>query len=144
VSVDSGGSTGLWFILSVVVAWLVIYTAVSAAVDHALHPTVPRLQAEATATPDGVQFAVTNVGGGPAFDLRVRWHETPTGETLADTPILGVNGQLDWTLDVGAVPGETQIVRSLDLNWALGLQPGSSRYSATRAVLVPSRLAPTP
>ncbi len=142
MSVDSGGSAGLWFIVSVVVAWLVIYTAVRAAVGHALDRDEPRLLAEATASQNGVSFAVTNIGMRPAFDLRVRWHDTPTGEALAHTPMLGANGRLEWSLDVGAVAGETQIVRSLDLNWASGLPAESNRRSAARAVLIPSRLAP--
>lgn len=146
MSVDSGGSAGFvfWFIFSLVVAWLVIYTAVRLAVGHALDRTQPRLLAEAYATANGVQFAVTNVGTGPAFDLSVRWHGTRIGEPLASTPMLGVNRRLEWTISVGPVPGETQIVRRLELSWAMGLYPDSIRPSATCAVLVPSRLAAAP
>jgi hypothetical protein len=146
MSVNSGDSTGiaLWFVLSVVVAWLVIYTAVRFAVGHALDRTEPRLVVEAHAVATGVQFAVANVGTGPAFDLLVRWKENPVGEPLARTLMLDVSGRLEWTLDIGPIAGEAAIVRRLELSWAMGLSPDSIRQSTTRAVLVPSRLAPAP
>ena len=136
---DSGGVLIL-LLIELVGFWLIIYTAVRAAVGHALDRVKPRLVAEARTTPEGVHFVVTNTGTAPAFDGFVRWSARPTGEALAYTPMLGLNGRLEWAVPAEAVADETQSVRKLELDWTGGLDPSAGRQSTTRAVLVPSRL----
>ena len=132
--------TGLLFLLlSLVVTWLILYSAVRAAVGHALDRTKPRFVVETTARSDSVQFAITNVGTAPAVDLVARWLDEPRGEPLARTPILGVNARFDFRLDVPEVAGETDVVRSLKLEWSRG--PDLARASVPCVVLVPSRLS---
>jgi hypothetical protein len=141
VSVDNGGGAVLWLILSLVVFWLVIYTAVRVAVGQALDRNQQRLVAEARTTPDGVEFAITNLGTAPAIDLFVRW-SNDSESVLAHTPLLAENGRLEWTIAGEPIPNETQVVRSLLLDWAVGVDPSASgRNSSRRAVLVPSRMA---
>ena len=141
-----GGGSGLdawiYFLLflfiSLAITWLIIYTAVRAAVGHALDRMKPHFVAEATAAPDGVQFVVSNVGSAPAVDLVVRWLDQPLGEPIARAPFLGVNARLEWTLAAAQVPGETGSIRRLRLQWSR--DPDLGIESVTCAVLVPSRL----
>jgi hypothetical protein len=128
----------LFLIISLVVTWLIIYSAVRAAVGHALDRTKPRFVVEATTNSEGVKFAVTNVGSAPAVDLTARWLEKPVDEPLARVPLLGVNARFEWTVAAVALPGETQTVRSLKLQWTRDPDLGSA--SVTCVVLVPSRL----
>lgn len=141
---DNNASAAAYLVVALIVSWLLIYTAVSAGVGHALDRMRPRLLAEAHATPDGVRFVVVNVGTGPAFDLSVRWSENRAGDPLARTPMLGVNGRLEWSVPVGPGSDENQTIRRLWLDWCDSLDPSAGRASSTRAVLVPSTLAPTP
>ena len=144
MSTGDGGTAALWLILSLVVSWLVIYTAVRVAVGHALERSQPLLVAEARATPAGVEFVITNSGTSSAIDLSVRWSGAPKTEILAHAPLLAVNGRLEWTVAVEPIPNETQLVRTLLIDWAVEVDPSSSvRQSSRRAVLVPSRLAKT-
>jgi len=141
VAVDSGGAV-LWLILLLVVFWLLMYTAVRAAVGHALDRIRPRLGAEARTVPEGVAFSVTNRGTAPAIDLFVRWAGDPAESVLAHTPLLAVDDRLEWTIAAEPIPDETQVVRNLMLDWAVGVDASSSgRTSSRRAVLVPSRMA---
>jgi hypothetical protein len=140
---DGGNASGyalIFFILSLVIAWLIIYTAVRAAVGHALDRTNPRLVAEATTMPDGVFFAVLNAGTAPAIDLTVRWFGAPSHAVLARTPFLGLDDRFEWTVPAPAVPNETASPRKLTLEWARDPDPSLGRRSMTCAVLVPSRL----
>src|SRR5271157_1831483 len=116
MSADAGLSAVILLILSVAFSWLVIYTAVRAAVGHALDRLKPRLVAEALTTPQGVDFVVTNVGTAAAFDVSARWSGRPAGEPLARTPMLGLNARLEWTLAAEPVPDEAQSVRTLRLD----------------------------
>lgn len=136
---DNGASAAL-FLVSLLVSWLVIYTAVRAAVGHALDRAKPRLMAEAHTTAEGVQFVVSNTGTGSAFDVAVRWPNRPTGEVLARTQLLGPNGRLEWTLAIAPIPNETQSVRTLAVDWANGVDPSAGRQIGLLAVLVPSQL----
>ena len=139
---DGGNASGdalIFFIVSLVIAWLIIYTAVRAAVGHALDRTNPRLVAEATTTPDGVHFAVLNSGTAPAIDVAVRWFGTPADATLARTPLLGIDARFEWSVPAPSVPGETTSVRKMTLEWAPDSDP-LGRRSMSCPVLVPSRL----
>ena len=73
----------------------------------------PRLARPACCPP----LVVINVGTGPAFDLSVRWSENPAGDLLARTPMLGVNGRLEWSVPVGPGSDENQTIRRLWLDW---------------------------
>lgn len=137
---DSNWTFVVWLILSLLVSWLLIYTAVRAGVGHALDRVQPRLIAEAHTTLNGVEFVVCNVGTGPAFDVSVWWSDRPTGEALARTPMLGQNGKLEWTLAAEPIPDETQSVRRLKLDWGIGSNQPDERRHSTLAVLVPARL----
>jgi hypothetical protein len=130
----------IWLAVSVLVAWLIIYTAVRAGVGHALDRAEPRLVADTHVTPTGVEFVVSNLGLGPAFDVSVRWLDRAAGDALVRTPMLGRNGTLAWTVPVGPVPDERQSVLSLKVDWGNHLDPSVGRHSTTLAVLVPSRL----
>jgi hypothetical protein len=141
MSTGDGGTAALWVILSLVVSWLVIYTAVRTATGHALDRTQPRLVAEAHTTPEGVDFVITNLGTGPAFSVSVWWSDDPAKSILARTPLLAVNGKLEWTLHAEPIPAETRLVRSLQLDWGVGIDASWGRRSGRREVLVPSRLA---
>jgi hypothetical protein len=141
---DNNIAVVAYFVITLIVAWLVIYTAVRTGVGHALDRIQPRLLAEAHQTPDGVRFAVVNVGTGPAFDLSVRWSENPAGDPLARTPMLEVNGRLEWSVPVEPGSNEGATIRRLRLDWCGSLDPSASRASSTRAVLVPWTLTPTP
>jgi hypothetical protein len=55
--------------------------------------------------------------------------------------LLGANGTLAWTIVVAPIPDEALVVRSLMLDWAMGVNPSLGRRSLRRDVLVPSRLA---
>jgi hypothetical protein len=139
---DGFAAVILW-ILGIVASWLFIYTAVRAAVGHCLDRRRPLLQAVATARPEAVRLAITNTGSGPAFDVSVRWQDE-LSTLLAGTPLLAPGSDLDVDLAVRAVEGETQIVRFLKVEGRHDLDSDpSSRFSERRAVLVPSRLAPT-
>ena len=146
MEVNYGGGSGaeawvyflLFLFISLAITWLIIYTAVRAAVGHALDRMKPHMVAEATATPDGVQFVVTNVGSAPAVDLVVRWLDQPLGEPIARTPFLGVNARFEWTLAVADVPGETDSIRRLSVQWSRDPDPGNETVKC--AVFVPSRL----
>jgi len=140
MSSDIGGVMVLWLVLWLVVPWLFVYTAVRVAVGHALDRVKPRLLAETQTTPAGVAFTVTNVGTGPAFDLFVRWPGDAAEGALAHSPLLGVNGKLEWTIAAAPAPEEVEKVRSLRLDWSAQLDPARGRKSAVQAVLVPSRL----
>jgi hypothetical protein len=141
VSADNSGAAVLWLILSLVVLWLVVYTAVRVAVGHALDRRRQRLVAEVRTTPDGVEFAIANLGTAPAIDLFVRWFND-SDSVLAHTPLLAENGRLEWTIASEPIPNEIQVVRSLLFDWADGIeQPTAGRNSSGYAVLVPSRLA---
>jgi hypothetical protein len=140
---DGGNASGdalIFFIVSLVIAWLIIYTAVRAAVGHALDRENPRLVAEATTTPDGVHFAVLNAGTAPAIDLTVRWFGAPADATLARTPLLGIDARLEWSVPAPMVVDETTSVRKLTLEWARDTDPSLGRHSMSCPVLVPSRL----
>ena len=131
----------LFFLLaSLAVTWVVIYTAVRAATSHALDRREPRLNAEAKTSPEGVEVVVNNFGTAPALAVEVRWSEPEGGMVLAQTPLLAVGGTLSWNLAVPAVPDETMTVRKLNVSWANNVDPSYPRKSATRLVLVPSRL----
>ena len=62
-----------WLLVSLAISWLLIYTAVRTGVGHALDRVEPRLVAETNITLLGVEFVVSNIGLGPAFDVSVRW-----------------------------------------------------------------------
>jgi hypothetical protein len=141
VYVSNDSSAIFWFLISLVLMWLIIYTAVRAAVGHFLGRR-PLLEAEATTKPDGVRLTITNAGTGPAFDVAVGWQDEPSKEPLARTPMLRIGGSLEVDLAVRAVEGETQIVRFLKLAWREDPDPSPNLFSGRRAVLVPSRLAP--
>jgi hypothetical protein len=127
----------LYLFISLAITWLIIYTAVRAAVGHALDRMKPRFVAEATATPDGVRFVVSNVGSAPAVDVAVRWTEQPSGEPIVRTAFVGVSARFEWELAVAQVPGTAGSVRGLRLQWSGG--PDRSRETATCVVLVPAR-----
>ena len=135
--IDTWISFLVYLFISLAITWLIIYTAVRAAVGHALDRTKPRLVAEATATPDGVRFVVSNVGSAPAVDVAVRWTEQPYGEPIARTAFVGVNARFEWTLPVAQVPSGAGSIRGLRIQWSGG--PDRGRESATCVVLVPSR-----
>ena len=130
----------VWLLISLLVSWLIIYTAVRTGVGHALDRVEPRLVAETHITATGVEFVVSNLGLGPAFDVSARWLDRPTGEALARTPLLGRNGTLEWTVVAAPVPDERQSVLKLKVDWGTTLDPSPGRHSTTLAVLVPSRL----
>jgi Kef-type K+ transport system membrane component KefB len=145
MSVDSYNGDGgfyavLFLVVSLVVTWLFIYTAVRAAVGHALDRAKSRLIAEAHTTPGGVEFVVANVGTAPAFDLSVRWVDGPSGIVLAHTLLLGINDRLEWTLVGPVLPGEALSVRRIKLEWGSATDPSYGRQFAICAVLVPSRI----
>ena len=135
----SGAESWIYFLLflfiSLAITWLIIYTAARAAVGHALDRMRSRLAAEASTTPGGVEFVVSNVGSAPAVDLAVRWLDRPFDEPMARTPLLGVGAKLEWTIAAADVPGDTDEIRRLKLDWAH--DPGSGRESAVRVVRVP-------
>jgi hypothetical protein len=139
---DNSGQAVLWVLISLIVSWLIVYTAVRTAVGHALDRPKARLVAGAQVTPAGVQFVVTNVGTGAAFDLSVRWSGRPASEVLARIPLLGSNAMLHWMLAAEPEADNLQSVGLLTAAWSTGLEPASGRESATLAVLVPSRLVP--
>jgi hypothetical protein len=139
VYTDSGASAVL-LLVSILLSWLVIYTAVRAGVGHALDRSKPRLTAEAHATTDAVHFSVSNVGTGSAFNVAVRWSNRPTGEVLARTQMLGLNGRLEWTLAIAPIPDEAESIRTLTVDWANGVDPSIGRQLRLLAVLVPSQL----
>jgi hypothetical protein len=127
--------------LSLLVTWLIIYTAVVAGVGHVLSPAA-RLKADANVTPEGVEFVVTNVGTGPAFDFSVRWLGTPAEAVLAQAPLLQEGAVLRWVVQATpAGPGEASTVRQLQLTWRPGMNPDHMRKYAFLAVLVPPSLA---
>jgi hypothetical protein len=137
---QTGGEALVWLIVLVAGLWLIVYTAVRAAVGHALDRVKPRLLAEARTTDEGVDFTITNASTAPAFDVSVRWRGGREEDALAHAPMLGLNGRLEWTLPAEPVPGEVQKIRVLELDWVSGLDPAAPRESTRRAVLVPSRL----
>jgi hypothetical protein len=139
---DNSGLAVVWLVLSLVVLWLIIYSAVRAAVAHALDRSKPRLVAQAYTTPEGVQFVVSNIGTGAAFDVSVRWTGRPAAEALARIPLLGRNGTLEWTLLVELRPDDLYSVGLLTAAWSPGLDPAAIREYANLAVLVPSRVVP--
>jgi hypothetical protein len=146
MNVDYGGGTdaGLYFLLflfiSIAITWLIIYTAVRAAVGHAMDRPAPRLVAEAVTTADEVRFAISNLGTAPVVNLAVRWHRAPAEEYLARTPFLGVNARFEWTMPVPAAQAEELVVRWLEMSWVRHPDPSLGRRSETCPVLVPSRL----
>lgn len=137
---DNSASAFLLLLISVVVSWLIIYTAVRAAVGHALDRSKPRFAVETETTEQGVHFAVSNVGSGSAFDVTARWSNAPIGEVLARARLLGPNGRLEWTLAAAPTPDELQSIRTLTVDWANGIDPAAGRQFKLLAVLVPSQL----
>ncbi len=137
---DNGTSAFLFLLVSVVVSWLVIYTAVAAGVGHALDRSRPRFVAEAHTTEQGVHFLISNLGTGSAFDVTARWSNAPVGEVLARARLLGPNGRLEWTLAAAPIPDELQSIRTLTVDWANGIDPSAGRQFKDLAVLVPSQL----
>jgi hypothetical protein len=127
-------------LLSIVVSWVVIYTAVRAAVGHTLDRTKPRFVAETHTTEQGVHFLVSNVGTRSAFDVAARWSNAPIGEVLARARLLGPNGRLEWTLMAAPTPDELQSIQTLTVDWANGIDPLAGRQFMHLAVLVPSQL----
>jgi hypothetical protein len=83
---------------------------------------------------------VSNVGTGSAFNVAVRWSNRPTGEVLARTQMLGLNGRLEWTLAIAPIPNEAESIRTLTVDWANGVDPSTGRQLRLLAVLVPSQL----
>ena len=144
MDVQYGGANGLAFaffiILSFAVSWLLIYTAVAAALGHALHSPRARMTADARVTSDGVAFVVTNVGTGPAFNLSVRWQGAPIEAALAQTPLLQERATLQWILTGPAEPDDALQVRQVELQWNSVINPSYDRMSTVLPVLVPSRL----
>jgi hypothetical protein len=136
----SGGEAWIYFLLflfiSLAITWLIIYTAVRAAVGHALDRMKPRLTAEATTSPNGVEFVVSNLGSVPAVDLTVCWSDRPLDEPLARAPFLGAGAKLEWSIAAPEVPGATQEIRRLKLSWAR--DPDSGRESVDRVVRIPA------
>jgi hypothetical protein len=137
---DNSSSAFLLLLISVVVSWVVIYTAVAAGVGHALDRSKPRFSAETQTTEQGVHFLVSNVGSGSAFDVTARWSNAPIGEVLARARLLGPNGRLEWTLAAAPIPDELQSIRTLTVDWANGIDPSTGRQFKHLAVLVPSQL----
>ena len=137
---DNSSSAFLLLLISVVVSWLIIYTAVRAAVGHVLDRSRPRFVAETNMTEQGVYFLVSNVGTGSAFDVTARWSNAPSGEVLARARLLGPNGRLAWTLAAAPTPDELQSIRTLTVDWANGIDPAAGRQFKLLAVLVPSQL----
>jgi hypothetical protein len=137
---DNSSSAFLLLLISVVVSWLVIYTAVATGVGHALDRVKPRFVAEAHTTEQGVHLLVSNVGNGPAFDVMARWSNAPVGEVLARARLLGPNGRIEWTLAATPIPDELQSIRTLRVDWANGIDPSTGRDFKDLAVLVPSQL----
>jgi hypothetical protein len=137
---DNGTSALVLFLLTVVVSWVVIYTAVVAGVGHALDRSKPRFVAEAQTTEQGVHFLVLNVGTGSAFDVTARWSNAPLGEVLARARLLGPNDRLEWTLAAAPTPDELQSIRTLTVDWANAIDPSAGRQFKHLAVLVPSQL----
>ena len=137
---NNSSSGFLFLLISVVVSWLVIYTAVAAGVGHALDRTKPRFVAEAHTTEQGVHFLISNLGTGSAFDVTARWSNAPVGELLARARLLGPNGRIEWTLAATPIPDELQSIRTLRVDWANGIDPPASREFEHLAVLVPSQL----
>ncbi|HEY5486720.1 MAG TPA: hypothetical protein VIK06_03655 [Candidatus Limnocylindrales bacterium] len=135
-----GATAAVFLLFSLVISWLVIYTAVAAGVGHALDRVKPRLLAEVHTTEQGVRFVVSNLGTGSAFDVTARWSNAPTGEVLARTRLLGPNGRLEWTLAAAPIPDELQSIRTLTVDWANGIDPAAGRQFKLLAVLVPSQL----
>jgi hypothetical protein len=141
--INGSGDSGtvlLYLILSLAISWLIVYTAVRAAVGHVMDRAVPRLVAEAITTADGVHFAISNLGTAPAVDMTVRWFLAPADQVMARAALLGVNGRFQWTVPVAAAPDERMAVRKLHLDWAHDTDPSLGRRSSTCPVLVPSRL----
>jgi hypothetical protein len=139
VSSDAG-SVVMWMVISLVVTWLIIYTAVRVGVGHALDRDRPRFVAEATPTAAHVNFVLRNTGTGPALDLRVRWSDGAPQDQLAWTPLLAAGAGVQWNVTSPAVPGEAMVVRTLEASWAFNQDPTAGRGSARVLVLVPSRL----
>jgi hypothetical protein len=134
------GTVLVYLVISLVISWLIVYTAVRAAAGHVMDRAIPRLVAEVKTTADGVQFAISNLGTAPAVDMTVRWFPAPADQVIARTPLLVVNGRFEWTVPVAAAPDETMAVRKLHLEWARDTDPSLGRRSSTCPVLVPSRL----
>jgi hypothetical protein len=133
---------GVWLLISVVVFWLLIYSAVRAAVGHALDRVKPRLVAETETTDLGVAFVLRNIGTASAFDVSVAWDGNQTGDVLARAPLLGIDRRLEWTIAAGPVANETASVRRIKVEWATGMESPANRHSRVLAVLVPSRIGP--
>jgi hypothetical protein len=139
---DMWGTFLVSVVVSILVTWLIIYTAVAAGVGHAIRSTAARLTADANVTAVGVEFIVTNVGTGPAFDLSVRWLGAPADAVLARSPLLQERSTLRWVMAAApAGSGEAPIVRQLQLTWRPRVNPDDMRKAAFLAVLVPPALA---
>jgi hypothetical protein len=144
--VSYGGSSSdwltvlLWLLISLAVSWLIIYTAVRAATGHALDRSKPRLVAETHTTPEGVHFVISNIGSAPAVNVAVRWSDRPAGAVLAQTQLLGPSGKLEWAIAAGPIPGETESLHTLKVDWSSTPDPSFGRSSTSLVVLVPSRL----
>lgn len=142
--VTSGDSTAgaVLLIFGLVLEWLLIYTAVRVAVGHAHDRRRPVLEAETTTAADGMRLDLLNKGTGAAFDVAMGWADDPSTFPLARTPMLPIDGRLEFRLAVAQVSDETQYVRFLKIEWRDGPDPTANHRSARRAVLVPSRLSP--
>lgn len=138
----SGDALGaaVLLVVGLLIEWLLIYSAVRVAVGHANDRREPRLEAQSTTAPGEVTLAVVNAGSGVAFDVTMAWADDPSGYPLARTPLLAIGGRLECILAAAAAAGETQLVRSLKVEWREGLD--LPHRTGRRAVLVPSRLSP--
>jgi hypothetical protein len=130
-STSDGGVAMLFLIIGLVLEWLIIYTAVRAAVGFSLDHRRPLVEVAATAGPDGVRLSIMNSGSGLAFDLVVGWEGDPSSQPLASTLMLANGSGLEVDLPVRAVKGETQVVRFLKAEWKG--KPGSRRQLPYRA-----------
>jgi hypothetical protein len=105
----------IWLLLYLVIAWLVIYTAVRAAVGHASDRRRPLLIARTSDTPDGLRATIQNRGTASALDLKVTWAEAGTDGVLASALLLAVDDRLDFIADPST--GLPLVVRKLAVQW---------------------------
>ncbi len=125
-------------VVAVVVEWLLIYTAVRAAISHSLDRRRPIIETETTAAPGGVRLALVNKGTAPAFDVVTSWEDNSSTGPLAQTPMLPIDGRLECNPAVSGASDGTQAVRFLKVEWRPSPDPIADRRQERRAVLVPS------